>query len=278
MLKHGLIATTLLVSVTLLSARAGLAQDADGQGATALEAISVLGTGLPISVFESPSSVTVIDQGQLRRIAPQSVGSFLESVPGVIIGEQGIQRIQIRGEAERRVLIKIDGQALTDHTTYGQPVLVDPLNIERIEVIRGPHPRSRGRAPLAEWSTSSQSATPRSKRLRSRSARAISEARTDTAPAVLLAERSDPSTAASRAAPPSSRTERARIASSSAPAAARTASRCIWAARLIRTNTSCSRPSAMISPQRSLPMTRTSRLICPIEILRNTRRSTRGGP
>ncbi|MEM1079339.1 MAG: TonB-dependent receptor [Pseudomonadota bacterium] len=137
MLKHGLITTTLLVSVTLISVRAGLAQDTLEQGATALEAISVLGTGLPTSVFESPSSVTVIDEGQLRQIAPQSVGSFLESVPGVIIGEQGIQRIQIRGEAERRVLIKIDGQALTDHTTYGQPILVDPLNIERIEVVRG---------------------------------------------------------------------------------------------------------------------------------------------
>ncbi|MDD9717523.1 TonB-dependent receptor [Dinoroseobacter sp. PD6] len=132
MLKQALTITTVLVTATGLSARISAAQDA-----TALEAITVLGTGLPTSVFESPSSVTVIDDGQLRRIAPEKIGSYLESVPGVIIGEQGIQRIQIRGEAERRVLIKVDGQALTDHTTYGQPVLVDPLNIERIEVIRG---------------------------------------------------------------------------------------------------------------------------------------------
>ncbi|PIE15064.1 MAG: hypothetical protein CSA68_08910 [Rhodobacterales bacterium] len=40
-------------------------------------------------------------------------------------------------EGGNRVLIKIDGQALTDHTDYGTPVLIDPSTIERIEVVRG---------------------------------------------------------------------------------------------------------------------------------------------
>ncbi len=31
----------------------------------------------------------------------------------------------------------IDGQKLTDHTNYGQPILIDPTTTERIEVVRG---------------------------------------------------------------------------------------------------------------------------------------------
>ncbi len=53
------------------------------------------------------------------------------------ISEEGVERISIRGENSRRVAIFIDGQKLTDHTEYGQPLLIDPASIERIEVLRG---------------------------------------------------------------------------------------------------------------------------------------------
>lgn len=129
-----------LLSVTGLALLSlGLpAQAQEGTGTpTRLEAITVLGTGLETSVLESPASVSVVDSGTLRRIAPESVASYLEGVPGVQIQESGLRRIRIRGETARRVQVKIDGQALTDQTTYGQPLLVDPLNIERIEIVRG---------------------------------------------------------------------------------------------------------------------------------------------
>jgi len=35
------------------------------------------------------------------------------------------------------VAVLIDGQKLTDHSDYGQPVLIDPASIERIEIARG---------------------------------------------------------------------------------------------------------------------------------------------
>ncbi|HRP79351.1 MAG TPA: TonB-dependent receptor, partial [Aquamicrobium sp.] len=34
--------------------------------------------------------------------------------------------------------ILVDGQEITDHSNYGTPILIDPSNVERIEVVRGP--------------------------------------------------------------------------------------------------------------------------------------------
>lgn len=119
------------------TALATIATTSIAQTETALEPLVIRGNGLETTVLESPASVTVVDGEALRQVVPESVGSFLASIPGVLVEEDGIERIRIRGETARRVQVKIDGQALTDHSGYGQPLLVDPLNIERIEVVRG---------------------------------------------------------------------------------------------------------------------------------------------
>ncbi|MFT3688514.1 TonB-dependent receptor [Paenirhodobacter sp.] len=81
--------------------------------------------------------MSVIEGEALRRAPPVSIAQLLRDVPGVQVSEEGIERISIRGESARRVAVLIDGQHLTDHTNYGQPVLVDPTTIERIEIVRG---------------------------------------------------------------------------------------------------------------------------------------------
>lgn len=117
-----------------------LAGAASAQSAEDFElgTITVTGTGLPTEVFDSPASVTVIDEEDIKKIPPKSVASLLKGVPGVRVTESGIERISIRGEASQRVAILIDGQRISDHTTYGTPVLIAPTEIERIEVVRGP--------------------------------------------------------------------------------------------------------------------------------------------
>ena len=107
------------------------------RNAQELETVTVIGTGLPTEVLHNPASITVISADEIEHRAPVSVATLLRDVPGVQISEEGIERIMIRGEEARRVAILIDGQRLTDHTSYGQPVLVDPTTIERIEVVRG---------------------------------------------------------------------------------------------------------------------------------------------
>lgn len=130
------------MTVSAIGLLAGLgsgvyAQDITDDPWMDLGQITLSGSGLETSVMKSPASVTVVDEGQIKRIAPTSTAELLRSVPGVIIKDSGIERIIIRGESSGRVLIKIDGQALTDHTGYGTPILIDPTTIERIEIVRG---------------------------------------------------------------------------------------------------------------------------------------------
>lgn len=124
---------TLLVSSAICAATPLLAETA----AWELDTITVIGTGLPTEVMNNPASISVISADSLKKTAPVSIATLLREVPGVQIGEEGIERVAIRGEGARRVAILIDGQKLTDHTNYGQPILVDPTTIERIEVVRG---------------------------------------------------------------------------------------------------------------------------------------------
>lgn len=122
-----------LILGNALLVTAGAAQSKPYQ----FDQVTVLGQAQETEVFKNPASVTVIDRETLDKSAGQSVASYLRNVPGVQIMEEGVERISIRGEDSRRVAVFIDGQKLTDHTKYGQPLLIDPASIERIEVLRG---------------------------------------------------------------------------------------------------------------------------------------------
>ncbi|MEQ4618886.1 MAG: TonB-dependent receptor [Corticimicrobacter sp.] len=108
---------------------------------TWLDTITVVGTRTETSIQNNPASVSVIDQEEIARRAPESIAEMLRDVPGVEVVDSsaaGMKRIRIRGESSRRVTILVDGQEITDHSTYGTPLLVDPSGVERIEVVRGP--------------------------------------------------------------------------------------------------------------------------------------------
>ncbi|WEX08555.1 TonB-dependent receptor [Chelativorans sp. AA-79] len=132
---------TITIGLLLSSATCatGIAHAQDG--ATLLERITVVGTRTEVSVQDNPASVTVVDEEQLEREAPESIAEMLRDVPGVEVVDAsaaGMKRIRIRGESSARVTILVDGQEITDHSTYGTPILIDPANVERIDVVRGP--------------------------------------------------------------------------------------------------------------------------------------------
>lgn len=129
-------ATIALISAALAGAPVGAQEQEDD--VVNLGDIIVTGTGIPTEVFNSPGSVTVADSGEIREIPPASVANLLSDVPGVQVSENDLDRIRIRGEESQRVAILIDGQRLSDHNRYGTPLLVSPLDIERIEIVRGP--------------------------------------------------------------------------------------------------------------------------------------------
>ena len=130
-----------LASATLLIAAFGptsLAAQESADELTSLDEITVSGSGLPTEVLKSASSVTVVSEEEIKKSPPVSVAKILQDVPGIIVAEAGIERIRIRGESSQRVAVLIDGQRISDHTTYGTPILIAPSEIERIEVVRGP--------------------------------------------------------------------------------------------------------------------------------------------
>lgn len=130
-----------VMGLALAGISAAQAASPAAEAPVSLDTIVVLGSGHKVSTFDNPASVSVVGPETLRRTPAANVAELLRDVPGVQIfdnGSPGMQRIRIRGEDSRRVTIKIDGHALTDHSPHGTPLLIAPSTIERIEVVRGP--------------------------------------------------------------------------------------------------------------------------------------------
>ncbi len=135
--KRGLLAG-LFLTCSLLALEPALADDGD---TTWLDTITVVGTKTERSVQDNPRSVTVLTAKDIERGTTSDIAELLRDVPGVEVADNsvaGMKRLRIRGESSRRVTILVDGQEITDHSTYGTPLLIDPATVERIEVVRGP--------------------------------------------------------------------------------------------------------------------------------------------
>lgn len=104
----------------------------------------ITASGMRESLLLSPASITRLDRYAIGRAPMADVAELFPEIRGVTLDDSntpGMQRISIRGESSRRVAIKIDGQTMTGHSTYGTPLLIDPA---MIEVIRGPSSVTNG--------------------------------------------------------------------------------------------------------------------------------------
>ncbi|PIQ38825.1 MAG: hypothetical protein COW58_15265, partial [Thalassolituus sp. CG17_big_fil_post_rev_8_21_14_2_50_53_8] len=109
--------------------------------ATSLPLMVVSATGYRQQALMSPAAITVLEQEQLNQQPVSDLAEVLRDIPGIAIvdsGVPGMKRLSLRGESARRVLVKINGQPLADHSNYGTPLLIDINMIERVEVVRGP--------------------------------------------------------------------------------------------------------------------------------------------
>ena len=106
------------------------------------EEVTVTATGSEESVFESFQTVTAIGTTRIREQASTSIGETLEREAGV--GKRsfgpGTSRPTIRGFEGDRVLVLQDGirngSVGSQSGDHGEPI--DSLNLERLEVIKGP--------------------------------------------------------------------------------------------------------------------------------------------
>ncbi|MEP5764221.1 MAG: TonB-dependent receptor [Halieaceae bacterium] len=105
-----------------------------------LEEIVITASRTQQRVFDSPVSLSVIDEEALAHSTAYALADLLRDVPGVQVtdsGQPGHKRIRMRGEESRRSAILINSQELTDHYEVGTPLTLHPAMVERIEVIRG---------------------------------------------------------------------------------------------------------------------------------------------
>jgi TonB-dependent heme/hemoglobin receptor len=140
-------AAALSLLAALLPAPPGvLAQDVvdDDREARRLDQVQVTATRREETVLEIPVGVTVVDREQIERMAPQTVADLLHGEPGTYVQQttpgQGV--VIVRGLKGSEVLHLVDGFRLNNAFFRNAPnqyiALVDPLNLERIEVVRGP--------------------------------------------------------------------------------------------------------------------------------------------
>ena len=109
--------------------------------ATFLREVVVTGSRFPRKYYEATQSLSLINNFQLREQMPTVIGDMLSNLPGVDISKDSPweQRPVLRGLSGQRALVLMDGTPMNSARGNGpHPALVDPTQIERVEVVRGP--------------------------------------------------------------------------------------------------------------------------------------------
>jgi len=109
--------------------------------ATFLHEIVVTGARYPRAFYQSPQALSFINSLTLREQPPVVIGDLLAKLPGVDNSKDSPweQRPVLRGLAGQRVLVLVDGVPMNSARGNGpHPSLVDPSQIDHVEVVRGP--------------------------------------------------------------------------------------------------------------------------------------------
>ncbi len=103
--------------------------------------VVVVGRRVETTIAELPSTVDVVDEEDVEATQATTAGDLLKETPGISLADTGIagqQRVFIRGLGNQRVLVLIDGERVTSQRDRrGAPLLVEPDDIERVEVLKG---------------------------------------------------------------------------------------------------------------------------------------------
>lgn len=137
----GIVGAGLLVWGT--SDRAFAADDRPSRGEP-VETIVVTATRTAVEAFDVPTAVTVVGREDIERTSLQVLPALLQGRAGVFVQQTTAgQAIPIiRGLKGSEVLHLVDGMRLNNAIFRNSPnqytALLDPFNVESIEVVRGP--------------------------------------------------------------------------------------------------------------------------------------------
>ena len=112
-----------------------------------LDEVQVTSSRYPRAYFDSPQALSFVSRKELKEAMPSVPGDVLYALPGTDNGKDSPweQRPVLRGLGGQRVLVLMDGNPINSARGNGpHPSLVDPTQIDRIEVVRGPSSVSYG--------------------------------------------------------------------------------------------------------------------------------------
>jgi len=104
--------------------------------------VVVTATRTERDVFDVPASISVIDSKEIERRPKGTIAQILQDVPGIQVTDGGVgggnKRVVIRGEEPSGTLVLIDGMKISEQKSMdGSMIMIDPNNVERIEVLKG---------------------------------------------------------------------------------------------------------------------------------------------
>jgi len=108
-----------------------------------LHEVAVIGQRSELNTFDRPEAYALLNSRQIRERSPMSMPELLSDIPGVWMQKtnHGGGSPYIRGFTGYQTLIMIDGIRLNNSTFRSGPNqylnTIDPLNVRRVEVIRG---------------------------------------------------------------------------------------------------------------------------------------------
>ena len=133
------------LSLALLPLTSAVAQTTESESANAseLDPIVVTATLGPRTVGESLSSVTVIDEEEIREKSPNEFQDLLQGQPGVWVKSNGSfgksTSVYTRGTKNASTLFLVDGIRMHSATAGGASwQFFPPELVQRVEIVRGP--------------------------------------------------------------------------------------------------------------------------------------------
>lgn len=106
------------------------------------ESVKVIVNRMEQALHDTNVSAAVVTAEDIKRDPAPTIAEQLKKIPGVMVhdgGMAGLPRVSIRGEGTSRVLLMVDGVRISDQKSMSGPAfLIDPADVERIEVIKGP--------------------------------------------------------------------------------------------------------------------------------------------
>ncbi len=107
-----------------------------------LSTVVVTATKTERELVQVPASISVVDSDMMKAQPKATLAEMLQDISSVEVKDQGVpglKKVTIRGDSASRILVLIDGQKVGSQKSMdGIPLMIDPNNVERIEVIKGP--------------------------------------------------------------------------------------------------------------------------------------------